>query len=232
MNICPEYEALDIGEGMLKAGAEVFRVEDTIKRILLSKGIKYVNVFCISSLILISSENGSFSRRVTGSNIDLALLDSYNSLSRSICENKSYAVKEFSYPVILNLICVIIATGSFCLYFGGTVYDGLIAGMAGIIIFMRKNKISISFSNTFADGFIASLIAGVLSSLFPALNYDKIMIGAIMLLVPGLIITFSIRDFMFSDTISGINELFEAVFTALAIAIASAFGTVVTAWIK
>ena len=51
---------------------------------------------------------------------------------------------------------------------------------------------------------------------------DKIMIGNIMLLIPGLALTTSLRDLINGDTISGLLGLFEAVIKAIAIAIGSA----------
>ena len=48
---------------------------------------------------------------------------------------------------------------------------------------------------------------------------DKIIIGNIMLLIPGIALTTSLRDMINGDTISGLLGLSEAVLKALAIAI-------------
>ena len=227
-----EMTTLEIGEKMLKSGAEVFRVEDTVKRILVSRGIEKSEVFCISSIIIISDENGTFSKRVKGLNFDLAALDSLNSLSRKICNGEKYEIKEEGYGKILQLLCVILGTGSFCLYFGGTLADALAAGMIGGIINFRKSKINIGFSDTFFDSLLSSLIAGAASLIFPSLHYDKIVIGTIMLLVPGLTVICAVRDIMLSDFISGIVELFDSVFTAISISLGCACALVVINWIK
>lgn len=50
-------------------------------------------------------------------------------------------------------------------------------------------------------------------------NPDKIIIGNIMLLIPGIALTTSLRDMINGDTISGLLGLSEAVLKALAIAI-------------
>ena len=45
--------------------------------------------------------------------------------------------------------------------------------------------------------------------LFPALHVDKIMIGDIMLLIPGLMATNAIRDILIGDTISGVMSFYR-----------------------
>ena len=50
-------------------------------------------------------------------------------------------------------------------------------------------------------------------------NPDKIIIGNIMLLIPGIALTTSLRDMINGETISGLLGLSEAVLKALAIAI-------------
>jgi uncharacterized membrane protein YjjP (DUF1212 family) len=54
---------------------------------------------------------------------------------------------------------------------------------------------------------------------FPVLNSDMIIIGDIMLLIPGLAFCNSIHDMVMGDTISGVLSMFDAVMRALSIAI-------------
>ena len=44
--------SLDIGEAMLKCGAEISRVEETIKIICYSYAVKYKEIFAMNSLIV------------------------------------------------------------------------------------------------------------------------------------------------------------------------------------
>ena len=48
----------------------------------------------------------------------------------------------------------------------------------------------------------------------PFLHTDKIMIGDIMLLIPGIAMTNSIRDILVGDTISGLMRLIESILWA------------------
>ena len=72
-------------------------------------------------------------------------------------------------------------------------------------------------------GTIAGLIGLSASSLSPVFHEDVIIIGSIMLLVPGLIITNAIRDTIAGDLISGLSRGLEAIVIAGAIAIGAAF---------
>ena len=83
---------LDLGECMLKSGAEIFRVENTVERICLAYGVKYVEFFAIPSVIICSvqMENGSYAiqmRRIKHLKNDLYRLEALNALSRRICSN-------------------------------------------------------------------------------------------------------------------------------------------------
>ena len=46
--------AMDVGEGLLRSGAEIRRIEDTITRIAKAYGAVHVEVFTITTLILAS----------------------------------------------------------------------------------------------------------------------------------------------------------------------------------
>jgi uncharacterized membrane protein YjjP (DUF1212 family) len=71
--------------------------------------------------------------------------------------------------------------------------------------------------------FISSLFAGVSAYFFAgaieSAHLDKIMIGNIMLLIPGLMLTNAIKDMMNGDTMAGFLRFCEALLTALAIAL-------------
>ena len=77
------------------------------------------------------------------------------------------------------------------------------------------------YGNIFAV-FCSSLFCGVLASISVKLglsnSIDAVIIGNIMLLVPGLSLTNSIRDMINGDVISGIIRLAESTFVAVAIA--------------
>jgi uncharacterized membrane protein YjjP (DUF1212 family) len=222
-----EDTALAIGSAMIENGAEIYRVEDTIDRILKSGGIENADIFCINSIIIISTENKIKIKRIRRNDLDLFAIDELNAKSRAICNKSQYTKKSNNYSVIIKIISIIFATGSFCIYFGGNIYDAILSGIIGIIITYKKTLLSNQFARTLCD----SVICGILSytaSLFTSITHpDKIMIGTIMLLIPGITVGNAIRDIMNSDILSGIIELTDAIFTALAIALGFSVAVVI-----
>ena len=65
---------------------------------------------------------------------------------------------------------------------------------------------------------VGSLI-GLVCRAIPTLHGDKIIIGDIMLLIPGLAFTNAVKDIFIGDTISGVMRLIETVLWAAALAL-------------
>ena len=78
-----------------------------------------------------------------------------------------------------------------------------------------KNKVLFNFLAAFCVGSLISLACRAL----PALHGDKIIIGDIMLLIPGLAFTNAVKDIFIGDTISGVMRLIETILWAAALAL-------------
>ena len=117
----------------------------------------------------------------------------------------------------------ILAAFSFALFYGGNLWDALLAGLAGILIWGAQRHIRKYCMNEVTFQFVASFLAGcficVMARIFPVLHVDKIMIGDIMLLIPGLMATNAIRDILIGDTISGVMRFIEAMLLAAVLAL-------------
>ena len=84
---------LDMGDALLNSGAEIFRVEDTLNRMGYACGAAQMNVFVITSSIVITMEfPGEGARTQTrrirecGGN-DFTKLEQLNDLSRRFCNH-------------------------------------------------------------------------------------------------------------------------------------------------
>ena len=227
--------SLDVGERMLKCGAEVSRVEKTITIICESYGVKYKEVFAMNSLIVatLRDENDSVteSRRIAYHENDLGQLERLNDLSRSICK------KNVSRKIVLSkideckkrknnkliILGQVLAASSFTLFFGGNLKDSLVSGFIATLIFFLNLYASKNKINNLIINFMSSFVIGIISILFTKINignnYDKIIIGDIMLLIPGLMSTNAIRDVLIGDTLSGIIRLIAALLLAAALAL-------------
>ncbi len=215
--------SLDIGQEIIKSGGEIHRAKDTIKRINTAYG-KNCIVFAIPSLIIAQSGSNIQIRRIDGDEIDLSELSRLNALSRRLCyeDNEEINItKRKVYPKTLDLVSVCAATASFCLFFGGSIADAFFSAIIGLLInYMDCKKGSLPL---FSSNLMESNVAGILSYLPLKMGIpvrpDKIIIGTIMLLVPGLTVVNAMMDMMNGDLIAGLIELFKAIMSALAIAL-------------
>lgn len=232
--------AMDIGENMLTSGAEVYRVEDCIRRICYAYGAVSVDVFSITSSILLTIEfpnqyhqyRISQTRRIESYTTDLERVDKLNQLSRKMCaEHLDYAEfrEEFCkimarkrYGFWAEFGAFALIASAFTMFFGGSWQDSVISAIIGTVL-----KMTVHFSakvnfNRVLSNLIASFVMSTLAFLSVrtqlAESAEMIVIGNIMLLIPGVLLTNSIRDMISGDTMTGILRFAEAIILALAIA--------------
>lgn len=229
--------ALDIGEQMLISGAEIGRVEDSVKRICEAYQMKRVDVFTITSSIVATLENSdgkaiTQTRRITDYRTNLTKLHKLNDLSRKICKDKpalQYISNELeaikrqkAYPFAVQCLACALIAGAFTVFFGGTWFDAIPSAIIGavlkIIIFAtERSKVNMIFANVVCS-FAACILAFSFTSVGFGISPDKIIIGNIMLLIPGIALTNSIRDMISGDIMAGMLKFLEACLIALAIA--------------
>lgn len=226
---------LDLGEAMLFAGAEIHRIEDTLLRVGTSFGLKRVDVFVLTSTVNLTVTYESdicetqTRRIVKGSSTNFDMLEELNSLCRN-CANMS--IREFdeklkeitAVKARKTKICFgsILAAFAFALFFGGNIVDACVAGVFAVAIYLMQEYFATVSPNKVLCYFVTALFAGVgiysFKLLLPALNVDKVIIGDIMLIIPGVAITNSVRDIVIGDTISGIIKFSESILWAIALA--------------
>lgn len=229
---------LNLGEQMLLCGAEISRVEDTIKRLCYKYGCKKVDIFAITSVIFLTltDEDDNFrsaSRRVQKYNTNLDKLHKYNALSRKICseeepkiETLEQGITEISsekhYPLYVQCLACALIASAFTVFFGGSFFDAAASAVIGIILkliiqFTNKTKVNMVFANVVCSA-IACFLAFSLVKLGFGEDVSMIIIGNIMILIPGVALTNSIRDMISGDIMSGLLRACEAIVIALAIA--------------
>ena len=229
--------ALDIGEQMLLSGAEIGRVEDSIRLICSAYGCLRTDVFTITSSIVVSIEDSqrkfyTQSRRITGGKTDLTKLDRLNTLSRRICKETpgwdfvqdrlAQITAAPTYPTWMEVFASAMIAGAFAIFFGGTLADGCVSAVLGALLRLltgllqraKMNQILINVVATFlvSASAILSVRAGI------GADANEIIIGNIMLLIPGIALTNSLRDMISGDIISGLLRFLDAILVAAAIA--------------
>lgn len=229
--------AIDIGYHMLINGAEIRRVEDTIQRICTAYHIRQIHVFCIASSIVVSIEdpNGVWhnqSRRIKNYNTDMSRLDLLNQLSRDICsqpftfEQIQERLADIDHcPVYrLGTQCLIYAmsASAFTVFFGGNVHDAAASFLVGAIVRLILQVLGAMELSQIFTNILCSAISGAICVLTCKIglgqHLDVIAIGNIMLLIPGVLLTNSFRDFISGDTITGLLHFSEAIITAICVA--------------
>lgn len=227
---------MDIGEQMLLCGAEIHRVEDSIERMCKAYGAKRIDVFTITSSLVVTifMENGeqyTQTRRINGSGTDLERLHRLNNLSRRICENKmtlediqeeyKKCMMTKEYPTWVICLSYVLISAAFTAFFGGNVYEVLLSSVLGLLIsiityFSEKVDMNRVFLK-FLCSFIVTAFAFCFMRFGWIANVDKVIIGNIMILIPGIGFTNALRDLFVGDSIAGILRTVEAILLALAI---------------
>lgn len=228
--------ALDVGEELLKSGAEIQRVENTIERICRAYGAVHVEVFAITSWIMASVRlaDNSYSsqmRRVYSSSYRMSYLESMNAISRRICEEKPpleeadamirHAKATQNNSFWLFLLGSGMTTAAFTLFFGGNVRDALVAMLLGFFVAI-VDRIHPAYINQLAKLLIVSFVIGCLANFSVLIGFgvhvDAIIIGAIMVLIPGLAFGNAIRDLLCGDILAGILKTVQSCLSAVLIA--------------
>ena len=233
--------ATTLGYRLAMAGAETFRVEETIQRVLKTYGYD-AEAFAIPNCLIVSiiTETGKPMTRMRrigphGNNLDA--VEQYANLSRAIC-NRRPEPKELlnwlqyvedhrrSYTPFIQAVGFFLAAFGFCFTFGGTFADALGAGMCGLIIMGVDNLMdklnSTQFFRTIIGAFCMAFFAYFIHHIGLVQNADATIIGALMILVPGLLFTNAMRDVMYGDTNSGLNRVVLVLLIAVAIALGTA----------
>ena len=229
---------LDMGELLLTSGAEVMRVEDTLTRLCMVYGFAQADVFTITSSIVLTVRTPegralTQTRRIRARDTDLGRVERVNALSRRLCagplppEKFRQAVEEVrnapAYPDAAQCAMYAVISAAFSVFFGGTLRDAATAAVSGMLLFGALRFCQRLRLNGILQSMLASALAALAVMLMVGFglgqNPDKIIIGNIMLLIPGIALTTSLRDMINGDTISGLLGLSEAVLKALAIAI-------------
>lgn len=230
--------ATDLGHSLAMSGAETFRVEESISRTIQAYGLEG-EAFAIPNCLIVSMETPDGKpmtrmRRIGHHGNDLDRLEKFSNLSRKICQEKpepavaaqwvkdtESSLRKHSY--ITRLIGNVITAAAFAVLFGGSLSDSICAGFCALIAgfvnsFCDRMKVN-QFFNIITSSFIMAFISYTASVLHLIDSADTTIIGALMILVPGLLFTNAMRDIIYGDTNSGINRIVQVFLIAAAIAL-------------
>ena len=228
------------GRVMLENGAETYRVEGTIERILAARGIENSQCFVVPTGVFVSvtvdTQLYTILERVYRIQMDLMHIVKVNELSRVFVETDlsvEEAVEQLhsietsdQYGIRTRVIFAGIAGSFMALLFKGGPLEFAGAFITSVLVaifmeLMSKKELPV---------FIKSVIGGMAAATFTVIyslifNYFSIglttaivIIGAIQQLVPGVSLTNGVRDSITGDYMSGVSRATEAIIIALGIA--------------
>ena len=235
--------AVFAGEILMKSGAETYRVEDTIYRILKKSNLKTVQVLVMMTGFVATLDDPSIDsltvvRRISSRGTNLAMIDKVNVISRDFCSDKISLDEAFRRMKALwraprdikgNFLAMTAITGGFAVMFGGGMADAVVAAYTGLLtafvfLLCRKANLHMFLENLLCCVFLAVVVELSVKLLPWTLGRDQIIISAIMPFVPGAAITNAVFDTRHGDYLSGMARAAEAFVIASAVAIGIGIG--------
>ena len=230
--------AAELGYRLSLSGAETFRVEESVNRILAAYHME-AETFAIPNCLTVSIETPDGKpmtrmRRVGihGNNMDA--VEKFSNLSRRICKDvpdpaiamqwlKETVASCRSYKLPMFLLGNFLGAFGFAILFGGNLTESVFSGICGLLVglvdrFSSRFNANLMFKNI-AASFVMSFAAYGFHRIGLANNVDAVIIGALMILVPGLIFTNAMRDIIYGDTNSGINRIVQVFLLAASLAL-------------
>ena len=226
---------VDTGRLMLQSGAEIGRADTTIKLMGQAYGAVQMDILAITNFLVVTmimpcGNEYTITRKINSMGTDFSRIEALNSLSRSYCANPFGAdelrarlsfiaaihkskLKDYAGTALVGLM--------FSGFFGASLFDALVCSVLSLIVCYASIHLARYCSSNIFYNFLCALIAGFAAcivNLFLPIHVDKVMMGLIMILIPGRALTNSIKDIFLGDTLSGIMRLTEALFCGAAIA--------------
>ena len=222
------------GRIMMESGAETYRVEDTMLRMARSQGLTDAQSYCTPTGIIFSLGSTQATRitSITSRVTDLHRIALVNNISRQLTSQMitlEYAYDElkkiektnYFLPISIQVIAAAFASSCFLVMFGGSWSDmpyAFIAGGVGhYVVTIIHQLTKVKFFSEFSAALVVGIIAYIAVQLGLGKNLDRIILGGVMPLVPGLLITIAVRDLMAGHFTSGMAKGAEAFLTAFAI---------------
>ena len=230
---------LQAGRVLMESGAEIYRIEDTMGHMAKSLGIRDFSTYVVNRGVMISGLNrsGLKESRVLATSvpsIHLGKLEEVNRLSRELAEQPNQPVSSIFqklktieqktfYRPLEDITACVIGAGSFSLALGSSWIDGTAAAISGVFVGIGMQLFSrfihTSFLQIILSSAIAALSANILYYLGIGQHRSVIILGTLMILIPGAYFVNAIREFTQNNYYSGLALMLSGVSTCLSISV-------------
>ncbi|MGN0975297.1 MAG: threonine/serine exporter ThrE family protein, partial [Gemmiger sp.] len=232
-NTPPERELTlitEAGRTLLENGGEVFRAQQTMEIMARSLGVEGFHVYVITNGIFASAGDSPLTeiRHIPCTAVNLSRVEAVNELSRELAdgnldlpaaEDRLQQIRTMpEYGTRVGTLAGALGSACFAYLFGGGPADMAAAFVAGVVEQMvTRLCVRLHISRIFSDivaAAAAMAVALLCHGLFPVVNANYAIIGALMVLTPGVALVMGIRDFINGDYLSGTIRLINALFIA------------------
>ncbi len=228
---------------ILENGGETYRVEETALRMAKGLGLPDVHIAAFPTSLFVEADGHARLMRISHRGNDMKRLARTNDVSRLVEQGKlsfdeakrllhETANAKGPSQRTLMLSCGL-AAASFSLLFGGRTGSFLAAFVIGVLVqaiqpLFSHMEMGVLFGN-FTGGLITAVTAEAINQFLPYGNVNAAIVGGIMPLLSGLLMTNAVRDTMYGDLISGVTRAVEALLLATAAALGVYVGLKMTA---
>ncbi len=226
----------DFGHRLLASGAEIHRVEDTVERLALAAGFTAAEVYATPTGLfatLVSSAGPVYSRvrRIRRVEPNLARIAALNQLSREFSAEPDISVLEASlmqlsekagYGPFWTAAAGGLGSAAFAVIFAGSWKEMLLGagiGFAAMLWMLWARQRQIPAFLACAAAAAAAAVLGTLGAHVLTASSDIAILAGVMVLVPGVAMTSSLRDLLSGELVSGVARAAEAATTAVAVAV-------------
>lgn len=232
------FVGTEIGRLLVKYGADIYRAEESMHLLFHAYGVEKSHIFALTTCINVTvcrPDGVPITRicRVDDRCIDLGKIDRLNSLCRRACKQCPPISKlrseigsiehDIGNSKSLKALGFTGVAFAFTLFYGGNAADAVVSGLTGVLVFWIQDFFqryrANSFFSTILESAVIGLVCFVAAHFDPYLNADRMIIGSVMNLVPGIAITSFMRDILSADYLSGMLRFVESLLVAMAIAL-------------
>lgn len=233
---------------ILENGGETYRAEETIKFICKSYDVKEIESIATPTGFYLTvsingEDNNTIVKRIRKRTINLQKVNDVNNVSRQISSNAitldealvqlERINKDETVQYKYSFVYSGISSAFFTVLFGGGLFEFIVALITGLLVSAISKNFeglhSYQFFSSIISSAVIAAIAIVVTTVSGMGNYNYIIVGGIIPLLPGLAMTNAIRDTIRGDLISGIARATEALLVASSLA-AGAGAVIYTAY--
>ena len=238
--------AYEAGAILLENGAEITRVDETMRRIAGHYGVDDESFSVLSNGIMATAKGFARTKFIPIKGASLDKVVAVNQLSREVSEGKCdleqlesrlKAIRAMRpKPAWEQITASAFGSAAFCIIFGGGFADSIAAFVAGLVLWVYMLFVGYQhlsrIAGTITGGLLATMLCGVMYKLGLGTHLSNMIIGAIIPLIPGVPFTNGIRDLAHEDYIAGITRLLDALLTFFCISMGVALAFMLDATVS